>query len=379
VNPAVERLTPSLIRAIHARKRTGDLDLGLGEPVLRPEPGPFEAALARVRTQGTPYSPNAGFAELRQAVARYHGFPGMDGAESVLVTIGSEEALYLALKTLVDPARGEVLVVEPGYLAYPKLCALEGIRHRAVRLSPDDGFAPRAARVLDAIGPETRLVVLNSPCNPTGRVWPEAELRALAAGLTSRPGEPVWVLVDEVYRELYYTAEAPTSLAAFYPHTVTVGSLSKSNALTGMRLGWLIAEPRVVAAAVKVHGLVTTAASTFSQWVAEEIFAAPGALSAHRPLYAARREAMLRMAADAGVEVIPPEGAFYGFVRLPGGMSGDSLAAATRLLEEERVLTVPGIAFGAGGEGWLRISWVADEPVLAEALTRMGRFLAGAA
>jgi aspartate/methionine/tyrosine aminotransferase len=374
MNPALQRIAPSLIRAIHARKRPGDIDLGLGEPVLRPDAAPFEAAMRRVRDEGTPYSPNAGFTPLREAVARYHALPGMLEAASVCITIGSEEALYVAVKTLVDPARDEVLVVEPGYLAYPKFCDLEGIRHRSVRLSPEDGFQPRAAAVLEALGPETRLVILNTPCNPTGRVWPEDELGALASGLAARAGEPVWVVVDEVYRELYYSAAAPASLGRFHPHTVTVGSLSKSNALTGMRIGWLVGDATVVSAALKVHALLTTAASTFSQWVAEAVFATPGALSAHRPVYAERRETLIRAAAAHGVEIVPPEGAFYAMVKLPPALSADSLGAAGALLDTHRVLAVPGVAFGAAGEGWLRISWVADDDTLNEGLARIGRF-----
>ncbi|HYJ80265.1 MAG TPA: pyridoxal phosphate-dependent aminotransferase, partial [Longimicrobiaceae bacterium] len=276
MNPRLAEIAPSLIRAIDARKRPGDVDLGLGEPTLMPDIAPFEAALERVRREGLPYTPNAGLPELRQAVADYFGFPGKTTAASVCITIGSEEALYLALKTVVDPQRDEVLIVEPCYLAYPKLCALEGIPYRTVALDPADGFRPRAETVLDAVGPRTRLVILNTPCNPTARVWPQAELRALADGLAARPGEPVHVLADEVYRELCYTPARPASIAELYPHSIVVGSLSKSNALTGLRLGWLIAGQETVAGAVKVHQLVNTAASTFSNHVALEVFSRPG-------------------------------------------------------------------------------------------------------
>lgn len=273
MNPALAGIAPSIIRALNARKRPGDVDLGLGEPTLRPDPRFFEAATEWVRANGCPYTPNAGFAELRAAIAAYHGFPDRGAAENVCITNGSEEAIYLALKAVLDPARDEVLVVEPCYLAYPKLCALEGIRHRTVGLDPEDGFRPDAARVLDALGPRTRMVVLCSPTNPTGRVWPEAELAALAAGLAARPGPPVWVLSDEVYRELYYTPAPPVSIGSLWPHALVAGSLSKSNALTGLRLGWLVGPAEAVAAATKVHQLVNTAASTFSQVVAREVFA----------------------------------------------------------------------------------------------------------
>lgn len=375
MNPVLDGIAPSIIRAINARKRPGDIDLGMGEPTLRPDPRPFGAATAWVREHGCPYTPNAGDAKLRARIAAYHAFPDRGAAENVCVTIGSEEALYLAIKTVIDPRRDEVLIVEPCYLAYPKLCALERIRHRMVALDPADGFRPDAARVLEAVRPETRMVILNSPNNPTGRVWPEAELRALADGLASRP-LPVWVLSDEVYRELYFGARAPVSIGALWPHSLVAGSLSKSNALTGLRLGWLIGDAKTIAAATKVHQLVNTAASTFSQVVAMEVFADAASLAAHRPHYAERRALLAGWMEEHGLDWLPPEGAFYCMVRLPERWAADSLGAAEALLERHRVLVTPGIAFGQSGEGWIRLSWVAEADALRTGIERIAEFFA---
>jgi aspartate/methionine/tyrosine aminotransferase len=379
MNPVLSGIAPSLIRAINARKRPGDIDLGLGEPTLRPDAAPFEAATARVRAEGLPYTPNAGDPELRAAIASYFGFPGMGEAANVCVTVGSEEALYLAIKAVLDPGRDEVLIPEPCYLAYPKLCALEGVRHRSVAFSADDGFTPRASVVLDALRPDTRMIIVNTPANPTGRVWPQAELRALAAGLAARPGPPVYVLSDEVYRELYYTAERPASLAQIHPHALVAGSLSKSNALTGLRLGWLVGPKEAIAEATKVHQLVNTAASTFSSHVALELFRRPEQLVAHRPLYASQAALLTELLTRHAIAHAPVEGAFYCFVRLPDHLAADSLAAAGRLLDEHRVVTVPGIAFGAAGEGWLRLSWVCSADDLAEGIARIATFFASQA
>jgi len=376
MNPVIAEIPPSIIRAINARKQPGDLDLCMGEPTLRPDVAPFEAATEWVRRHGCPYTPNAGWDELRDRIAAYHALPGDPGRAGVCVTIGSEEALYLAIKTVVDSARDEVLVVEPAYLAYAKLCMLEGIRHRGVALSAADGFAPSAAAVLEALGPDTRLVVISTPINPTGRVWPAAELRALAEGLAARPGPPVYVLSDEVYRELYFTPEPPLSIARIYPHTLVAGSLSKSNALTGLRLGWLVGPPEVVSAAIKVHQFVNTAASTFSQAVALELFRDPAALAAHRPHYRRMRGVLLAAAERHGVPHLPPEGTFYCMLGLPDRLAGDSLGAVGRLLDEQRVVAVPGTAFGASGEGWLRLSWVVGEELLDEAMRRIAAFFA---
>ncbi len=375
MNPLLAGIAPSLIRAINARKRPGDVDLGIGEPTIPPDLAPFQEATEWVRRNGCPYAPNAGTGELREAIAAYHGFPGMADAASVCVTVGSEEAIYLALKTLADPARDEVLIVEPAFLAYPKICALEGIRHRAVELDAAEGFRPSARKVLAALRPDTRIVLLNTPANPTGRVWPAEELRALAAGLAERP-EPVWVVSDEVYRELWYGSQAPASIATYHPHSLVTGSLSKSNALTGLRLGWLVGPADTIAEAVKVHQLVNTAASTFSEQVALSLFRVPGSLAAHRPLYAERRALVLAEAERNGLEHLPPEGAFYCMVRLPEPLAADSLGAAERLLDEERVVTVPGIAFGRSAEGWIRLTWVAPPEALVVGMERIARFFA---
>lgn len=373
VNPFVEAIPASLIRAINARKREGDLDFGLGEPRLRPDSRAFDEAVAWVRERGCPYSPNAGFPELRERIAAYVGLDG--GAESVCVTVGSEEALYLAIKSLLDPARDEVLIVEPCYLAYPKLCMMENVRYRTVALDAADGFFPRAARVLDAVGPDTRMIVLNTPSNPTGRIWPDEELEELALGLARRGGEPIYVLSDEVYRELHFTSTPPSSPARFHPYTLVAGSLSKSNALTGLRLGWLAGPPELVRAAVKVHQFVNTAASTFSQQVALSLFRRPESLGEQREWYLKARHDLLDAAAALGVPLLEPEGAFYALVAL-SGEGRDSVTTAERLLEEERVVAIPGRAFGESAEGWLRLSWVVEREEMEEGLRRIAAFLA---
>jgi len=376
VNPSIARVPASLIRSINAAKRPGDIDLGLGEPTRPPDMEAFAAAMEWTRAHGSPYSPNAGFPDLRQAIALYltesAGSAWVGGIENVCVTVGSEEAIYLAIKTVLDPAIDEALIVEPCYLAYPKICTLEGIRHRMVRLDPGTGFRPDAETVLREIRPETRMVVLNSPCNPTGRVWPEKELRALAEGLR-RDGDPVYVLADEVYREIYFGGTPPPTIAAYHPQTLIAGSVSKSNALTGLRLGWLAGPEEVVAAATKVHQFVNTSASTFSQRVAMELFGG-GRLGAHRESYAMTRGRLLAAAKRYGVPLIAPEGAFYAFVELPGSAARDSQSAARELLEQQRVVTVPGRAFGEGGEGWIRMSWVVSPDLVEEGVRRIAEW-----
>ena len=375
MNPTLAQIPGSLIRALNALKRPGDIDLGLGEPTLRPDPRPFEAALAWVRENGCPYTPNAGEPALRAAIASRYAYPGLDRAENVCVTVGSQEALYLAIKAMCDPARDEVLIVGPGYPAYAKICQLEGVASREVGLDPQAGFAPDAARVLDAVGPATRLVLLATPSNPTGRVWPDAELAALAAGLRALGDARPYVLIDEVYRELCYVNPRPLPFATRYDRTLVANSLSKSHALTGLRLGWLLAPADVAPTVVKVHQFIATAASTYSQQVALAIFQGDAPLDASRTHYAARLSTLCAKLDQHGLAYVRPEGAFYCMVRLPAPLAHDSVAAAHALLETQRVVTVPGAAFGA--EGWLRLSWVAAPDQLLTGIERVARFCAG--
>ncbi|HNI61143.1 MAG TPA: pyridoxal phosphate-dependent aminotransferase [Pseudomonadota bacterium] len=183
MNRLVETIPPSAIRMLNDRKRADAIDLGMGQPQLHPDMAPLEAALKWIREHGCPYSQNAGFVELRAAIAQHFAYPGLRSPEQVCITIGSQEALYLPIKALLDPSLHEALVVTPTFPAYQKLCHIEGIRVVEVQLDPKKDFAPDAAAILSQITDRTRLVAIASPCNPTGRVWPESELRKLSDGL----------------------------------------------------------------------------------------------------------------------------------------------------------------------------------------------------
>lgn len=375
MNPILAEIAPSLIRELNAKKRPDSIDFGLGEPLLRPDPEPFEAAMRWVSEKGCPYTANAGCNELREAIAQHYRLPGLESLANVCVTSGSQEALFLAIKALLDPREDEVLIVTPSYPLYPKLCQMEQIRFRTVDLPAETGFAPDASQVLAALGPRTRMIILGSPSNPTGRIWPKDQLRALAQGL-EKAEKPVWVLSDEVYRELYFGSSAPASIASFHPYSLVANSLSKSNALTGLRLGWVMAPRSCMGAITKVHQFVNTAASTFSQQVALAIFGTPGALEAHRPHYATQREQLLTVATKQGLTVVMPEGSFYCLLRIPQ-VGADSIAMAHRLIDEANVVTIPGKAFGDSAEGWLRLSFLAKPEKMATGIQRIAAVLNG--
>lgn len=373
LNPRLAAIPGSLIRAVNARKRAGDVDLGLGEPVLPPPSAPFEAAQAWVQAHGCPYSPNAGFLALREAIAQRYGLPGLDRAEQVCVTVGSQEAIALWLGLHAAPG-AELLIVGPAYPAYAKLAELWGLTHRELVLPEAEGFAPRAKAVLEALRPSTALVLLASPANPTGRVWPAAELQALAQGLQARAEGPPALLLDAVYRELDASGEPPADRVlaeAGCPRLWVANSLSKSHALTGLRLGWLMGPAGPMAEAIKLHQFLTTAASSFSQQVALAILTGEAPLDAQAGHYATARQALHRALRAEGLPFAPSEGAFYTMVRLPEGW--DDLATALALVEAHGVVTIPGQAFGA--PGWLRLSAVAEPALLEEGVRRLSEGL----
>lgn len=373
MNPRVPEIAPSLIRQLAAAKRPTSIDLGLGEPTLLPRIEYFERALERVRTIGVKYTANAGDLELRELIARHYAYPGFERAENVCVTIGSQEAMYVTLKTLLDPSRDELLVVEPAFPSYVKMAALEGIEVRTVSMLDDDDFEFDAERIIAAIGERTRAIVICSPCNPTARVISRDAAEMLVEALSRRPGEPIWLIHDEIYREQMFVDDA-ADLARLYPHTIVANSLSKSNALTGLRLGWILGPAAFLEQAIKVHAWAVSCADTFAQYVALEVFRSPENLQEHASWYRKHRALMREVLEDSSLPFVDPEGAFYVCVRLPKGTL--SLDAAYDLIGRFDVVAIPGIAFGDCMEGWLRLSWVATAERVREGVARIAEFCA---
>lgn len=371
MNPRVAGISGSLIRLVSARKRPTSIDLGLGEPTLMPNPAHFDSAMAYVREHGARYTLNAGDPALRAAIAGYYGYPEMERAENVCVTVGSQEAMYVTLLALLDAGRDELLLVEPTFPSYRKMAELHGIAVRAVAMPENDDFAIDGDRIAAALTRRTRAIVLCSPCNPTGRAIAPGSADTLVRALERRGGD-VTLVHDEIYREQQYGERV--DLARLYPNTVAINSLSKSNALTGMRLGWILASASFIAQATKVHAWVTSCTDTFAQRVALHVFESNG-VEEHRSWYVQRRAEMLDVLRTSGLRFIVPEGAFYACVKLPDGHA--SLDAAMRLVDEHDVVTIPGIAFGECFEGWLRLSWVAPLEQLATGIERVAAYCRG--
>ena len=357
----------SMIRQVFDRARPGSINLGLGEPDL-PTPDVVRREAARVVTEEqNGYTTHAGLPLLRERVVSEYPQLSLT-PEQVVITAGSQEALYLALLTLVDEG-DEVLIPDPGFVAYPTIVKMAGGVPKFYRLPASNGFAFDADDFRRALTPRTKVVVCISPSNPTGRVLSRAELRAMAEALA---GSGAYVVSDEIYRELYFTKERPSSVTEFRPErALVIGGLSKSMSMTGWRLGWLCGDADVVRSALVLHGYTTTCASTVSQkaglaaWTAE----AAEARRAARRTFRERRDHLLGLLSnELGLRAVEPEGAFY--VMVDVSAHGDSMTVAERLLEGG-VITVPGAAFGTEGEGYLRVSFCADLPILSEGVKRM--------
>jgi aspartate/methionine/tyrosine aminotransferase len=371
MNPRVLEIPGSLIRRVAAHKRPTSIDLGLGEPTLAPNPEHFAFAMRHVAEFGVKYTANAGDPALRESIARYYHYPDLHRLGNVCVTTGSQEAMYVTLLTLLDPAHDELLVVDPAFPSYVKMAALDGVSCRTVTMAEEDGFAFDAERILAAVTDATRAIVICSPCNPTGRVLSREQAQRLVTGLEKRHGKRIWLVHDEIYREQTFTENA-ADLAELYTQTIVTNSISKSNALTGLRLGWILAPESFVEHAIKAHAWVTSCADTFAQQVALSVFTTLEGVREHAPWYVEQHAAVLEALRDSGLTFVAPEGTFYACVRLPQAAS--SFDAAMHLVADHDVLAIPGIAFGPDLEGWLRLSWVGPIDRVREGIKRIARY-----
>jgi aspartate aminotransferase len=358
----------SIIRQVFDRAKPGSINLGLGEPDLPTPEVIRRAAVRAIEEEQNGYTSHAGLPSLRERIAADYAQLRAT-PEQVIVTAGSQEALYLTLLTLVDEG-DEVLLPDPGFVAYPSIVRMAGGSPVFYTLPAAVGFAFDAEAFQRSITPRTKVVVLISPSNPTGRVLSREDLRAMAEALR---GTNAYVVSDEIYRELYYARERPESFSEFYPErTLVVGGLSKSMSMTGWRLGWLCGgDAEVVKSALVLHGYVTTCASTISQKAALAAWTdeAEEARAQSRRIFRERRDHLLKLLSEElSLRAVAPDGAFYTMVDVSA--HGDS-RRVTELFLEHGVITVPGAAFGSEGEGFLRISFCADLPVITEGIRRM--------
>jgi aspartate aminotransferase len=362
----LQGIEKSVIRQLFDRARPGSINLGLGEPDL-PTPDVIRRAAVRViNDEQNGYTSHAGLPALRERVAA--DYSQIDATpDKVIITAGSQEALYLALMTLVDEG-DEVLLPNPGFVAYPTIVRMAGGVPKFYRLPATREFEFDADEFRRSLSPRTKVVVCISPSNPTGRTFSPSDLVSIADALRDHGA---FLISDEIYRELYYTTERPESASSFYDRTIVIGGLSKSMSMTGWRLGWLCGDEAVIRSALVLHGYVTTCASAVSQkaglaaWSDE----AEKARAGFRKTFRARRDHLLALiGSELRVRAVVPDGAFYTMVDTSA--YGQSMKVAERLLESG-VITVAGSAFGSESEGFLRVSFCADLDALGEGVRRM--------
>ena len=362
----------SMIRKISDRAKPGSISLGLGEPDL-PTPDVIRRAAVRViQEEQNGYTLQAGIPALRDCIAG--DYPHLKlNSDQVIVTAGSQEALYLALMTMIEPG-DEVLIPNPGFLPYPTITGMAGGRAIFYRMPAKNDFSFDLDEFKRGLTPRTKLVICTSPSNPTGRSLTTDDLKAMADAVEAS-GSGAFILSDEIYRELYYTPERAGSISEFYPRTMVISGLSKSMSMTGWRIGWILGDEAVMRAAFVLHGYVTTCASSVSQksalaaWTDE----AAAARAEMRATFHRRRDHLIEeLKTQLGVRSVLPDGAFYTMAQI--GNYGTSLEVAEAGLEHG-VVTIPGSAFGSESDGFLRISFCADEEKLSEGVRRLGEAL----
>ena len=354
------------------------VNLGIGQPDMPTPAHVVEAGIKALRDGHHGYTPAVGIPGLREAVARdLHHRHGVEvSPDSVLIVPGGKVTMFMAILMFGEPG-AEILYPDPGFPIYRSMIEFTGATPIPVPIRETNGFAFSAAETLALITPRTRLLIVNSPANPTGGVTPKAEIDALVAGLAAHPD--VVVMSDEIYGTMTYDGEAHHSLLA-YPELrdrlIYLDGASKTYAMTGWRLGWSVwPKPLYEAArklAVNAHSCVNAA----TQWAGIAALDGPQDCVAGMVAEFDRRRRLVVDGLNAlpGVSCIVPKGAFYAFPNIAAtGWKAKPLAAA--LLEEAGVAVIGGPDFGVHGEGYIRLSYANSQENIVRALDRMGRFL----
>jgi aspartate aminotransferase len=359
-------LQPTLIRQFFERALPDSINFGLGEPDL-PTPDFMRREAARVAIEEqNGYTSHAGLPALREKISAAYLHLELDLSD-IVVTCGSQEAMTAAFLSIID--RGdEVLLPDPSFPAYDACARIAEGTPVYYRLPAEKDFAFDIDEFQSRITPRTRAAVVISPSNPTGKILSEEDLGNIAAALK---GTGIFLISDEIYSDLYFK-EKPRSASEFYDRTIIVSGLSKSLSMTGWRLGWAASKQTDVMRAIHVlHGFTTVCTSAITQkaallgWTEE----AEQWKQYARDTYRRRGEFLVRLFdKELGLHATSPEGAFYTMLDI--SQLGDDIEIAERCLQN-RVITVPGVAFGSEAAGFLRISFCNDEERMAEGVRRM--------
>ncbi|MCS6867659.1 aspartate/prephenate aminotransferase [Thermus sp.] len=378
----VQAMKPSATVAVNARalelRRQGvDLvALTAGEPDFDTPEHVKEAARRALLEGKTKYAPPAGIPELREALAeKFRRENGLGvKPEETLVTVGGKQALFNLFQAILDPG-DEVIVLAPYWVSYPEMVRFAGGVPVEVETRPEEGFIPDPERVQRAITPRTKALVVNSPNNPTGAVYPKEVLEALARLALEHD---FYLVSDEIYEHLIYEGEhfSPGTLAP--EHTITVNGAAKAFAMTGWRIGYACGPKAVIQAMANVSSQSTTSPDTIAQWATLEALtnreASQAFIAMAREAYRRRRDLLLSGLASLGLKAVRPSGAFYVLLDT-SPFAPDEIRAAERLLEAG-VAVVPGTDFAAYGH--VRLSYATSEAHLQKALKRFAEALSRA-
>ena len=352
------------------------ISLGVGEPDFDTPWHIREEGIYSLEKGRTFYTSNAGLKELKQEICRYlyRRFDVSYNPDSeVMVTVGGSEAIDIALRAMCDPG-DEVLIPQPSYVSYVPCTMLAGGKPVVIELEEKDNFKLTPEKLLEKITDKTKILVMPFPNNPTGAIMTKEDLAPIVDIIIEKD---LFVISDEIYSELTYGTDHVT-IAAFpemKDRTILINGFSKSYAMTGWRLGYAAAPHRILEQMLKIHQFAIMCAPTTSQYAAVSALRdGDNDVQMMREAYDQRRRFVLHAFEEMGLDCFEPEGAFYAFPSIKRfGMTSDEFA--TRFLREEKVAVVPGTAFGASGEGFLRGSYAYSLKNLKEALGRMANFV----
>jgi aspartate aminotransferase len=384
VEPSPTLTISALAASLKAQGRD-ILSFSAGEPDFNTPDHIIQAAQEALDQGKTRYLPVAGTKELRQAVADLYKGRGVDvTADQVVVSTGAKFSLYQAIQATIGPG-DEVIIPAPYWVSYPAQVALAGGTSVFATATEETEFKLTPETLKAAITPRTRMLILNTPSNPTGAVYTRAELEALADVVLEHG---IAVLYDSIYDELIYNGEPIVEFATLRPGleelTITVNGLSKSHAMTGWRVGYLVAPLHVAKAVSKLQSQSTSCITSFVQPASvAAITGDQGPTQEMRGHFDRRRKLMVKLLrAIDGVTCVEPMGAFYAFPNMsaflgkssPKGTIEDDVALASYLLEEHGVALVPGSAFGA--PGFMRLSYATSDEIIEAGIARIARGLA---
>ena len=381
-------LTPFLVMEIlekaHAMERRGIdvVHLEVGEPDFDTPPAVIEAAAKAMADGHTHYTHSMGLPELREAIAgHYRQTYGVTvHPDRILVTQGTSPAMFMLFSALLEPG-DSVIVSDPHYACYPNFIRFAHGEPRLVRASEADGFQLRPEAVRRAVDGSTRAVLVNSPSNPAGTLMPDETTRALA-DLSAPGGGRPWLVSDEIYHGLVYEGRE-RSVLEFTDHCFVLGGFSKLWAMTGWRLGWLVAPASFVRGLQVMCQNFFISANAVAQWAGIAALRDTAAdVARMKDTYDQRRRFMIRRLREIGFGIsVEPTGAFYVLANARpalGRRASDSLALAGDILERAHVGVTPGIDFGPGAEGCIRFSYANSIENIAEAMDRLERYVAEA-